>query len=97
MKFKHKVYDHKRKVGIDFRSCGPNSLGTRANSFQVGPNRGPKLNFVLFQQKMNIWGSLIYAESNHVFRFLIFGPGYQIGTHGGRKGLKLTFFDFIKN
>jgi len=39
MKFKHKVYDHKRKVGIDFGSFGPNSLGIR------GP-KGPKLNFV---------------------------------------------------
>ena len=29
MKFKHKVYDHKRKVGIDFGSFGPNSLGIR--------------------------------------------------------------------
>ena len=29
MKFKHKVYDHKRKVGIDFVSFGPNSLGIR--------------------------------------------------------------------
>ena len=26
---KHKVYDHKRKVGIDFVSFGPNSLGIR--------------------------------------------------------------------
>ena len=25
MKFKHKVYDHKKKVGIDFGGCGPNS------------------------------------------------------------------------
>jgi len=39
MKFKHKVYDYKRKVGIDFGSFGPNSLGKR------GP-KGPKLNFV---------------------------------------------------
>jgi len=39
MKFKHKAYDHKRKVGIDFGSFGPNSLGKR------GP-KGPKLNFV---------------------------------------------------
>ena len=29
MKFWHKVYDHKRKVGIDFGSFGPNSLGIR--------------------------------------------------------------------
>ena len=29
MKFKHKVYDHKKKVGIDFGSFGPNSLGIR--------------------------------------------------------------------
>ena len=29
MKFKHKVYEHKRKVGIDFGSFGPNSLGIR--------------------------------------------------------------------
>ena len=29
MKFKHKVYDNKRKVGIDFGSFGPNSLGIR--------------------------------------------------------------------
>ena len=27
MKFKHKVYDHKRKVGIDFGSFGPIILG----------------------------------------------------------------------
>ena len=27
MKFKHKVYDHKRKVGIYFGSWGPNSVG----------------------------------------------------------------------
>ena len=26
MKFKHKVYDHKRKVGIDFGSFGPNNI-----------------------------------------------------------------------
>jgi hypothetical protein len=37
MKFKHKVYDHKRKVGIDFGSFGPNRIR--------GP-KGPKLNFV---------------------------------------------------
>ena len=29
MKFKHKVYDHKRKVGFDFGSFDPNSLGIR--------------------------------------------------------------------
>ena len=29
MKFKHKVCDHKRKVGIDFGSIGPNNLGIR--------------------------------------------------------------------
>ena len=29
MKFKHNVYDHKRKVDIDFGSLGPNSLGIR--------------------------------------------------------------------
>ena len=29
MKFKYKVDDHKRKVGIDFGSFGPNSLGIR--------------------------------------------------------------------
>ena len=29
MKFKHKVYDHKSQVGIDFGSFGPNSLGIR--------------------------------------------------------------------
>ena len=34
MKFKHKVYDHKRKVGIDFGCFGPNSLGIRG---QKGP------------------------------------------------------------
>ena len=39
MKFQHKVYDHKRKVGIDFGSFGPNSLGIR-------DQKGPKLNFV---------------------------------------------------
>ena len=39
MKFKHMIYDHKRKVGIDVRSVGPNSLGIRGQ-------KGPKLNFV---------------------------------------------------
>ena len=39
MKFKHKVYDHKKKVGIDFGSFGHNSLGIK------GP-KGPDLNFV---------------------------------------------------
>ena len=34
MKFRHKVYDHKRKVGIDFESFGPNRLGIRD---QIGP------------------------------------------------------------
>ena len=29
MKFKHKVYDHKRKVGIDFGSWGLNNLGIK--------------------------------------------------------------------
>ena len=29
MKFWHKVYDHKKKVGIDFGSFGPNILGIR--------------------------------------------------------------------
>ena len=29
MKFKHNVYDRKRKIGIDFGSLGPNSLGIR--------------------------------------------------------------------
>ena len=29
MKFKHKVYEYKMKVGIDFGSWGPNSLGIR--------------------------------------------------------------------
>ena len=51
MKFKHKVYDHKRKVGIDFESFGPNSLGIRGQ-------KGPQLNFVWFHKKMNYWGSL---------------------------------------
>ena len=34
MKFKHKVYDHKRKVGIDFRIFGPRNFGIRG---QKGP------------------------------------------------------------
>ena len=46
MKFKHKVYDHKRKVEMDFGSFGPNSLGIRGL-------KGPKLNFVWFHQKLN--------------------------------------------
>ena len=55
-------------------------------------------NLTLFDFNKNwIYGVLQYAESNHVFRFLIFGPGYQIGPHWGLKGLKLTLFDFIKN
>ena len=29
MQFKHKVYDHKRKIGINFGSFGPNYLGIR--------------------------------------------------------------------
>ena len=29
MKFKHRVYDHKKKVGFDFGGYGPNSLGIR--------------------------------------------------------------------
>ena len=70
MKFKHKVYDHKTKVGFDFASFGPNILGIR------GP-KGPKLNFVWFHQKLNI-GLLWYAESNCVCRFLIFGPVFKL-------------------
>ena len=29
MKFKHNIYDHKKKVGIDFRSFSANSLGIK--------------------------------------------------------------------
>ena len=29
MKYKHKVYEHQIKVGIDFGSFGPNILGIR--------------------------------------------------------------------
>ena len=32
MKFKHKVYDHKMKVGIDLGGFGPNSLGIRVQN-----------------------------------------------------------------
>ena len=41
MKFKHKVNDHKRKVGIDFGSFGPNSLG-------IGGQKGPNKHFLGF-------------------------------------------------
>ena len=34
MKFKHKVYDHNRKVGINFGSFGPNSLVIRNSKGQ---------------------------------------------------------------
>ena len=34
MKFKHKVYDYKRKVGIGYGSFDPNILGIRG---QKGP------------------------------------------------------------
>ena len=39
MKFKYKVYDDKRKVGIEVGSFGRHSLGIK------GP-KGPDLNFV---------------------------------------------------
>ena len=41
MKFKHKVYDHKRRVGIDFGCFGPNSLG-------IGAKKGPNKHFSWF-------------------------------------------------
>ena len=63
MKFKYKVYDHKRKVWIDFGSFGPNSLGIRG--------------FVWFYQKLNS-GVLWYAESNCVCRFLNYGPVFKL-------------------
>ena len=37
MKFQHKVYDHKRKAGIDFGCFGSNSLGIRGQ--KGGPNK----------------------------------------------------------
>ena len=62
MKFKHKVYDHKRKVGFDFGSFGPNSLGKRAQRVQ---------NWTLFDFIKNwILGVLWYAEFKNVLRFL---------------------------
>ena len=42
MKFKHKVYDHKGKVWIDFGSFGPNRLGIR------GQKKGPNKHFSWF-------------------------------------------------
>ena len=44
MKFKHKVYDHKRKVGINFGSFGPNSLGIR----------GPKIESLWFFDMLHL-------------------------------------------
>ena len=49
MKFKHKVYDHKRKVGIDLGSFGPNSLGIRGQ-------KGSKLKLCLISSKIELLG-----------------------------------------
>ena len=32
MKFKHKVYNHKRRVGFHIRGCGPNGKGIRGQN-----------------------------------------------------------------
>ena len=48
MKFKHKVYDRKRKVGIDFGSFGPNSLGIRP--------KGSKIKLCLISLKIKLLG-----------------------------------------
>ena len=55
MKFKHTVYDHKKKVGFDFGSYGPNSLGIRGRKIELCSE--------LFKGKKNILSSLDHIHS----------------------------------
>ena len=71
MKFEHKVNDHKRKVGIDFGSFGPNSLGILGQSgkfnFIINIQGGLPVNFLPFLRNVFIFLFISYYLSLNCF------------------------------